>query len=96
MLWDTLKNRINIRSIATYRSMLTLDELIAEATALPNADKAILMEKLAESMSEEFDPSILNEGVQKAQERLAEIESGAVQTIPGEIALAQIRQLIEP
>jgi hypothetical protein len=76
--------------------MLTLDELIAEATTLPNTDKVILMKKLAETMSKEFDQSILNEGVQKAQKRLAEIESGAVQAIPGEIALAQIRQLIEP
>jgi hypothetical protein len=32
-------------------------------------------------------------GVQKAQECLAEIDSSAVQTIPGDIALAQIRQL---
>jgi Protein of unknown function (DUF2281) len=28
-----------------------------------------------------------------AQDRLAEIDTGAVQTIPGDIALAQIRQL---
>ena len=33
------------------------------------------------------------EGVKKAQERIAEIDSSAVQTIPGEIALAQVRQL---
>jgi hypothetical protein len=37
----------------------------------------------------------LTEGVQKAQERMAEIDSGAVQTIPGDIALAQIRQLTQ-
>jgi hypothetical protein len=44
-------------------------------------------------MTGEFDQDILVAGVQKAQERLAEIDSGAVQTIPGDIALAQIRQL---
>jgi hypothetical protein len=38
---------------------------------------------------------ILVAGVQKARERLAEIESGAVQTIPGDIALAQIRSLAQ-
>jgi hypothetical protein len=76
--------------------MLTLDQLIAEATALPDADKTILIEKLMESMTEYMDQNLLLEGVQKAQERLAEIESGAVQTIPGDVALAQVRQLIEP
>jgi Putative addiction module component len=74
--------------------MLTLDQLIAEATVLPDADKTILIEKLIESMTEQLDQDLLLEGIQKAQERLAEIDNGTVQAIPGEIALAQIRQLI--
>ena len=73
--------------------MLTLDQLISEATALPDAAKAILIDKIVESMATQVDRDILLEGVQKAQERIAEIDSGAVQTIPGDIALAQIRQL---
>ncbi|NMF83159.1 addiction module protein [Nodosilinea sp. P-1105] len=76
--------------------MLSLDQLIAEATALPAADKTILLEKLVESMAGQLDQDVLREGIQTAQARLAEIESGAVQTIPGEVALAQVRQLIEP
>jgi hypothetical protein len=74
--------------------MLTLDQLISEATALPDADKAILIDRIVESMTEQIDPNILMAGVKKAQERMAEIERGAVQTIPGEIALAQVRQLL--
>jgi Putative addiction module component len=73
--------------------MLTLEELISEATALPDAGKAILIDKIVESMAGEIDRDILVAGVQKAQGRLAEIDSGAVETIPGDIALAQIRQL---
>ncbi|MEG3848270.1 addiction module protein [Microcoleus sp. herbarium19] len=73
--------------------MLTLDQLISEATALPDAAKAILIDKIVESMTKQIDRDILLEGVQKAQERIAEIDSGAVKTIPGDIALAQIRQL---
>jgi hypothetical protein len=76
--------------------MLTLDQLIAEATGLPDADKTILIEKLIESMAEQLDQDFLLEGIQKAQDRLAEIENGTVQAIPGDIALAQIRQSIEP
>jgi uncharacterized protein (DUF433 family) len=76
--------------------MLTLEQLISEATALPDADKAILINKIAESMTTgSIDRDILAEGVKKAQERIAEIDSGIVQTIPGDITLAQIRQLIE-
>jgi hypothetical protein len=44
-------------------------------------------------MTVEIAQNILMEAVQKAQERIAEIERGAVQTIPGDIALEQIRQL---
>ena len=73
--------------------MLTLDQLISEATALPDADKAILIDKIVASMKGQIDRDILMEGVKKAQERIAEIDSSAVQTIPGEIALAQVRQL---
>jgi hypothetical protein len=75
--------------------MLTLDQLISEATALPDAAKALLIDKIAESMTTQIDRDILAEGVKKAQERMAEIDDGTVKTIPGDIALAQIRQLVQ-
>jgi Putative addiction module component len=75
--------------------MLTLDQLISEATALPEDAKTILIDKIMESMPEAIDRDILMAGVQKAQKRIAEIESGVVQTIPGDIALAQVRQLLK-
>ncbi|NJK51945.1 MAG: addiction module protein [Leptolyngbyaceae cyanobacterium SU_3_3] len=73
--------------------MLTLDQLISEATTLPDADKAILIDKILESMTGQIDADILMEGVKKAQERIAEIDLGIVQAIPGEGALAKVRQL---
>lgn len=75
--------------------LLTLDQLISEATALPDADKAILIDKIVESMRGQLDRDTLMAGVQKAQERIAEIDSGAVQPILGDIALAQVRQLLQ-
>jgi hypothetical protein len=72
--------------------MLTLDQLISESLALSDADKAILIDKIRESMTDPIEQDILREGMQKAQARIAEIESGKVQTIPGDVALAQIRQ----
>lgn len=75
--------------------MLTLDQLISEATGLPDPDKAILIAKIVESMTDSLNSNILIEGVQKAQARMVEIDSGEVQTIPGDIASAQVQQLIE-
>jgi hypothetical protein len=75
--------------------MLTLDQLIAEATILPDADKTIFIEKLIESMAEQLDQDCLLKGIQKAQERLVEIDNGTVQAISGDIVLAQIRRIIE-
>ncbi|KPQ35640.1 MAG: addiction module protein [Phormidium sp.] len=72
--------------------MLTLNQIISEATALSDSDKAVLIEKVMESMTEQREAERLREGVRIAQERLAEIDEGRVQTIPGDIALAQVRQ----
>ena len=59
--------------------MLTLDQLILEATALPDSDKAILIDKIMESMTRQIDQDISIEGVKKAQGRIAEVDNGAVQ-----------------
>lgn len=75
--------------------MLTIDQLISEAIALPNAAKALLIDKIVASMDSQIDPEVAIEGVKKAQECIAEIDRGAVETIPGDIALAQIRQLLK-
>jgi hypothetical protein len=75
--------------------MLTLNQIISEATALPDSDKAVLIEKLMESMTEQLEVEHLREGVKIAQKRISEIDEGTVQTIPGDIALAQIRQLFK-
>lgn len=42
--------------------MLTLNQLITAATALPDADKRILIEKLLESLPKDQHPSIDSEG----------------------------------
>ena len=74
--------------------MLTLEQLISEATVLTDTDKAILIDKITDSMTGEIDRDALIQGIQNAQARIAEIDRGTVQTIPGDIALAQIRQLL--
>jgi hypothetical protein len=43
--------------------MLTLDQLISEATTLPDAAKAILIDKIVASMTGQTDRDILRERV---------------------------------
>jgi hypothetical protein len=76
--------KIGLNPLEPDDPMLTLDQLISEATALPDAAKAVLIDKIVESMTRQIDRDILLEGVKKAQERMAEIDRGAVQTIPGD------------
>lgn len=70
--------------------MLTLNQLILEATALSGANKVILTDKVVESLEEQIDRDVRRRGIQTAQDCIDEIESGAVQTIPGDISLAQL------
>ena len=59
--------------------MLTLEQLISEATVLTDSDKVILIDKIVESMTGQLDQDLLIAGVKQAQARIAEIDSGAVQ-----------------
>jgi hypothetical protein len=91
----TLYVKLKVNVLASKNTMLTLNQIISEATALPDSDKAVLIEKLMESMTEQLEVEHLREGVKIAQKRISEIDEGTVQTIPGDIALAQIRQLFK-
>ncbi len=74
----------------------TLEELTAEALALPSISRAILAEKLVESLEFDLDPEIEGAWVEEVEKRDLEIKNGSVQPIDGEIALQQIRQLLNP
>ncbi len=66
-----------------------------EALSLPSALRAWLAEKLVESLEFDIDDRLQTLWVTEAKKRRDEIRSGLVQTIPGEEALAQVRQLLE-
>ncbi|NET62230.1 MAG: addiction module protein [Symploca sp. SIO2E6] len=80
--------------------MRTVDEIFNEALTLPNASRVILVEKLVESLALDEETNHIDEAIQElwieeAQKRIDEIRSGAVKAIPGEEALARVRQLLE-
>jgi hypothetical protein len=75
--------------------MRSIEQLTAELLALPSASRAILADKLVESLAVDIDPVIQSAWVAEAQRRHDEILDGTVQPIDGDQALAQVRQLLE-
>ncbi|MGV0026229.1 addiction module protein [Phormidesmis priestleyi] len=75
--------------------MKSIDELTEEVLSLPSASRALLAEKLVESLEFDTDPAIQAAWTSEAKRRRDEVRNGSVQTIVGEDALAQVRQLLE-
>ncbi|MBD2138818.1 addiction module protein [Anabaena sp. FACHB-1237] len=75
--------------------MLSVEELIQEALSLPNSSRVFLVEKLIESLESDIDENIQKIWNTAAKKRRDEIRNHTVEPISGEIALAQIRQILE-
>jgi type II secretory pathway component PulL len=75
--------------------MLSVEELIQEALSLPNATRVFLVEKLMESLESDIDENIQNLWNIEAKKRRDEIRNHTVESIPGEIALSQVRRILE-
>ncbi|MGM3309081.1 addiction module protein [Anabaena sp. WFMT] len=75
--------------------MLSVEELIQEALSLPSSSRVFLVEKLIESLESDIDENIQNVWNTEAKKRRDEIRNHTVEPISGEIALAQIRQILE-
>jgi putative addiction module component (TIGR02574 family) len=75
--------------------MRSLEKLTQELLSLPNAERALLAEKLVESLEFDIDPEIQAAWTTEAKKRRDEIKNGSIQTIPGDEALAQARKLLE-
>ncbi|MHC5737492.1 addiction module protein [Nostoc sp.] len=75
--------------------MRSIEELTEELLSLPSVSRALLAEKLVESLEFGTDPTIQTAWTTEAKKRRDEIRDGSVQSIPGEEALAQVRQLLQ-
>ena len=76
--------------------MRSIEQLTEEILSLPSVSRALLADKLVESLEFDTDPAIQVVWVTAAKRRRDEIRDGSVQPISGEEALAQVRRLIEP
>ena len=73
---------------------LTIDQLAEEAMQLPSASRALLAERLVESLDFADTDEIQKLWVAEAIRRRDEVRSGRVQPIPGEQVLAEVRRLV--
>lgn len=74
--------------------MRSIEQLTEELLALPSVSRALLAEKLVESLEFDTDPTIQAAWITEAKKRRDQVRDGSVQTIPGEEALAQVRRLL--
>ena len=71
-------------------------EKITEAVlALPSEARALLADRIVESLDPLTDDAIRDAWAKEAMRRLDEVRSGTVETIPGDIALAKVRSLFK-
>jgi hypothetical protein len=75
--------------------MQSIEQLVEELLALPSLSRALLAEKLVESLEFDTDPTIQAAWITEAKKRRDEVHSGYVQPIPGEEALTQVRRLLD-
>lgn len=75
--------------------MRSIEKLTEEILSLPSAARALLAEKIVESLEFDTDPSIQSAWTSEARRRRDEIRNGSVQPITGDEALAQVRRLLE-
>ena len=74
--------------------MATSEEIFRDAMALPPDARAELTERLIESLVQDISPEISSEQLAEVQRRIAQVESGEVELIPGDEALARVRNLL--
>ena len=74
--------------------MMTLDQSAEEVSQLPPAKRVELLDRLTLRLHHAMDPVVDKAWEREYQRRLAELESGQVQGIPGEEVSRRVRQII--
>lgn len=73
---------------------ISIEQLTQAVLALPSDDRALLADRLVESLDPIKDQEILGLWVSEATRRRDEIRSGLVKTIPGPEALERVRRTV--
>jgi len=73
---------------------MTVEQIADEALALPSEARALLADRLVESLDPADDGLIRDLWLQEANRRLDDVRSGAVKTVSAESAFKELRQVI--
>ena len=73
---------------------MTIDQIAEEALALPSESRALLADRLVESLDAAEVSRIDKLWAAAAKRRRDEVRQGRVQTIPGKEALARVRRSV--
>lgn len=71
---------------------LTVEQIAEEALSLPSEARALLADRLVESLDPAEDGYVHQLWVAEARRRRDDARNGQVTTIPGDVALEQVRQ----
>lgn len=72
--------------------MRSIEQLTEELLSLPSTSRALLAEKLVESLEFDTDPEIQAAWTSEAKRRRDEVRDGSVKVIDGNEGLAQVNQ----
>ena len=73
---------------------MTVEQIAEEALALPSEARALLADRLVESLDPAEDGYLRKLWAAEALRRRDEVRSGRVQTIPSDEALARVRRAV--
>jgi putative addiction module component (TIGR02574 family) len=73
---------------------MTPDQIIEEASHLPYAQVAELVDRLMLTLDTAADSEIAAAWKSETRRRLTELEDGRVQAIPGDVVSQRIRQIV--
>jgi len=71
---------------------MTIEQIAAEALTLPSQERALLADRLVESLDAAESNHIDRLWAAEAKRRRDEVRNGQVQAIPGDEALARVRR----
>ena len=71
-----------------------VDELYEKASHLAPAERATLAGLLVDTLEGAIDPEIERAWRQEVAKRIAELDSGAVKTVPGDEVRAKLRNIV--
>ncbi len=74
--------------------MATSEEIFRDAMSLPPDARAELTERLVESLAQYVSPEITEAQLAEVRRRIAQVESGEVEIVPGDEVLASVRNLL--